>query len=132
MPRLSNSSRDKKLVRFYIPLQPANAEEPVWSIIRKLADKIGEQLTTHLRAIADENPTLRASSIGWTSTRRRMAERAKAVQESFEERQKDTSEALNEPADILATCASRSPLPCTRKKTTWTKSPLLSIICSRY
>jgi type I restriction enzyme M protein len=51
--------RDKKLVRFYIPLQPANAEEPVWSIIRKLADKIGEQLTTHLRAIADENPTLK-------------------------------------------------------------------------
>src|SRR5512139_2511201 len=52
-------ARDKKLVRFYIPLQPANAEEPVWSIIRKLADKIGEQLTTHLRAIADENPTLK-------------------------------------------------------------------------
>ncbi len=39
-------ARDKKLVRFYIPLQPANVDEPVWSIIRKLADKIGEQLTT--------------------------------------------------------------------------------------
>lgn len=25
----------------------------------KLADKIGEQLTTHLRAIADENPPLK-------------------------------------------------------------------------
>jgi type I restriction enzyme M protein len=51
--------RDKKLVRFYIPLQPANPAEPVWSVVRKLADKIGEQLTTHLRAIADENPKLK-------------------------------------------------------------------------
>lgn len=51
--------RDKKLVRFYIPLEPADAEEPVWSVIRKLADKIGENLTTHLRAIADENPRLK-------------------------------------------------------------------------
>ncbi len=51
--------RDKKLVRFYVPLEPANPEEPVWSVIRKLADKIGEQLTTHLRAIADENPPLK-------------------------------------------------------------------------
>jgi len=51
--------RDKKLVRFYIPLQPENTDDPVWSIIRKLADKIGEQLTTHLRAIADENPPLK-------------------------------------------------------------------------
>ena len=50
---------DKKLVRFYLPLKPDNPEEPVWSIIRKLADKIGEQLTTHLRAIADENPLLK-------------------------------------------------------------------------
>src|SRR5512135_852197 len=52
-------ARDKKLVRFYIPLQPVNADEPVWSIIRTLADQIGEQLTTHLRAIADENPPLK-------------------------------------------------------------------------
>ncbi len=52
-------ARDKKLVRFYIPLQPANPDEPVWSIICKLADKIGEQLTTHLRAIADESPPLK-------------------------------------------------------------------------
>jgi Type I restriction-modification system methyltransferase subunit len=50
--------RDKKLVRFYIPLRPADTEEPVWSVIRKLADKIGEQLTDHLRAIAKENPKL--------------------------------------------------------------------------
>ena len=52
-------NRDKKLVRFYIPLEPANPDEPVWSVIRKLADKIGEQLTTYMRAIADENPKLK-------------------------------------------------------------------------
>lgn len=51
--------RDKKLVRFFIPLEPEDAEQLVWSMIRKLADKIGEQLTTYLRAIADENPPLK-------------------------------------------------------------------------
>ena len=50
---------DKKLVRFYLPLQPANPDDAVWSVIRTLADKIGEQLTTHLRAIADENALLK-------------------------------------------------------------------------
>ncbi len=50
---------DKKLVRFYLPLQPADPDDAVWSVIRKLADKIGEQLTTHLRAIADENALLK-------------------------------------------------------------------------
>ena len=50
--------RDHKLVRFYIPLQPANPDELVWSVIRKLTDKIGGQLTDHLRAIARENPRL--------------------------------------------------------------------------
>ncbi len=50
---------DKKLVRFSLPLQPANPDAAVWSVIRKLADKIGERLTTHLRAIADENVLLK-------------------------------------------------------------------------
>src|SRR3990167_5427363 len=50
---------DKKLVRFYLPLQPAKPDDAVWSVIRTLADKIGEQLTTHLRAIADENALLK-------------------------------------------------------------------------
>ena len=50
---------DKKLVRFYLPLQPAKPDDSVWSVIRTLADKIGEQLTTHLRAIADENALLK-------------------------------------------------------------------------
>ena len=50
---------DKKLVRFYLPLQPANPDDTVWSVIRTLADKIGEQLTTYLRDIADENALLK-------------------------------------------------------------------------
>ena len=50
---------DKKLVRFYLPLEPKNPDDTVWSIIRTLSDKIGERLTTHLRAIADANPLLK-------------------------------------------------------------------------
>ncbi len=50
---------DKKLVRFYLPMQPVNPDDAVWSVIRTLADKIGEQLTTYLRAIADENTLLK-------------------------------------------------------------------------
>jgi hypothetical protein len=41
---------------------PEDPEESVWSVIRKLADKIGEQLTTHLRDIAKEKPSNPASS----------------------------------------------------------------------
>jgi type I restriction enzyme M protein len=36
---------DKKLVRFFLPLEPKNPEDAVWSIIRTLSNKIGEQLT---------------------------------------------------------------------------------------
>jgi len=50
---------DKKLVRFYLPLKPENPDDPVWSVVRTLADRIGEQLTTHLRTIADENALLK-------------------------------------------------------------------------
>jgi len=49
---------DHKLVRFYLPLVPDNPEQPVWSIIRKLSDRIGEGVTTQMRAIARENPLL--------------------------------------------------------------------------
>ncbi|MDA3889838.1 MAG: N-6 DNA methylase [Allgaiera sp.] len=49
---------DHKLVRFYLPLMPDDPEQPVWSVIRKFADKIGEGVTTHMRAIARENPRL--------------------------------------------------------------------------
>ncbi|KAF0192305.1 MAG: type I restriction enzyme M protein [Gammaproteobacteria bacterium] len=51
--------RDKKLVRFYLPLEPKNTDDAVWSVIRTLSDKIGETLTTDLRAIADANPLLK-------------------------------------------------------------------------
>jgi type I restriction enzyme M protein len=50
---------DKKLVRFYLPLEPDDPDEPVWAVIRTLSTQIGEQLTTHLRAIADANPPLK-------------------------------------------------------------------------
>lgn len=60
--------RDKKLVLFYLPLQPSNPDDSVWSVIRKLADKIGERLTTHLRAIADETRCSKGSLIAWIST----------------------------------------------------------------
>ncbi|MDP2158551.1 MAG: N-6 DNA methylase [Nitrospirota bacterium] len=50
---------DKKLVRFFLPLEPKNPDDAVWSVIRTLSDRIGEQLTTHLRAIADANPLLK-------------------------------------------------------------------------
>jgi type I restriction enzyme M protein len=49
---------DHKLVRFYLPLLPVDPEQPVWSVIRKLSDKIGEGVTTRMRAIARENPLL--------------------------------------------------------------------------
>ena len=49
---------DKKLVRFFLPLEPKNPDDPVWSVIRTLSDKIGEQLTTRLQAIAKANPLL--------------------------------------------------------------------------
>ncbi len=49
---------DHKLVRFYLPLQPDDPEQAVWSVIRKLADKIGEGVTTQMREIAKQNPNL--------------------------------------------------------------------------
>jgi type I restriction enzyme M protein len=52
------AQHDKKLVRFYLPLVPDDPEQPVWSVLRKLADRIGEGVTSHMRAIARENPLL--------------------------------------------------------------------------
>jgi type I restriction enzyme M protein len=49
---------DPKLVRFYLPLVPDDPEQPVWSVIRKLAGGIGEGVTTHMRDIAKANPLL--------------------------------------------------------------------------
>jgi type I restriction enzyme M protein len=50
--------KDRKLIRFYIPLRPDQIEEPTWSVIRKLSSKIGEELTNKLRDISRENPRL--------------------------------------------------------------------------
>lgn len=50
---------DKELVRFYLPLKPKDTEQPVWTVIREISDKIGETLTTHMRAIAKHNKLLK-------------------------------------------------------------------------
>jgi type I restriction enzyme M protein len=61
---------DKKLVRFYLPLEPLNPDDAVWSVIRtgqdktraarqKYLEKLGQELTSYLRAIADENALLK-------------------------------------------------------------------------
>ncbi len=61
---------DKKLVRFYLPLQPLNPDDAVWSVIRtgqdntraageKYLEKLGQELTSYLRSIADENALLK-------------------------------------------------------------------------
>lgn len=52
------TDKKKAMVRFYLPLEPKDPEQSIWSVIRKLSDKIGEQLTGHLRATAKENTLL--------------------------------------------------------------------------
>jgi type I restriction enzyme M protein len=52
---------DHNLVRFYLPLQPQNPDDPVWSLIRKLSDKIGEKLTDYLREIAKAPKSAKAA-----------------------------------------------------------------------
>ena len=49
---------DPKLVRFFLPFEPDDPEQPVWSVIRTLSVSIGEQLTSRLREIARVNPPL--------------------------------------------------------------------------
>ena len=51
--------RDKSIVRFYIPIKPKDSEkERTWDVVRKLSDKIGQQLTDILRDVAKENKDL--------------------------------------------------------------------------
>ncbi|MEW5757234.1 MAG: N-6 DNA methylase [Pseudomonadota bacterium] len=50
--------KDPKLVRFYLPFRPKDVSKPVWSVIRELSSKIGEQLTSTLADIARFNPLL--------------------------------------------------------------------------
>jgi len=52
--------KDKKIVRFYLSMRPANVEtEDTWSVVRKLADKIGQRLTDIMRDIAKHNPRIK-------------------------------------------------------------------------
>ena len=50
--------RDKQLVRFYLPLKAKDPEQPVWTVIRTISARIGEEVTTQLREIAKHNPLL--------------------------------------------------------------------------
>ena len=50
--------KKQAMVRFHLPLIPDDPEQPVWSVIRKLSDRIGEGVTSHMRAIATANPLL--------------------------------------------------------------------------
>ena len=59
------------MVRFHLPLIPDDPEQPVWSVIRKLSDRIGEGVTSHMRAIAKANPLL-AKPLYLTTYIRRM------------------------------------------------------------
>jgi type I restriction enzyme M protein len=59
--------RDKKLVRFYLPIKPKDPEkERTWDVIRTLSDKIGQGLTDILRGIAKNTKTCRESLIELT------------------------------------------------------------------
>jgi len=58
-PRRSSSSRGTtSSSASNLPLKPQDADEPVWSVIRKLTGKIGESLTAYLHDIAKANPAL--------------------------------------------------------------------------
>jgi type I restriction enzyme M protein len=50
---------DHELVRFYLPFEPEDPEQPVWDVIRLISDNIGETLTTRLREIAAHNESLK-------------------------------------------------------------------------
>lgn len=49
---------DRKGDRFFLPLVPDDAEQPVWTVFRKFSDNIGGTVISYMRAIAQENPRL--------------------------------------------------------------------------
>ena len=59
---IRGAKADHKLVRFHHHLVPDDPEQPFWSVIRKLSDKIDEGVIIHMRAIARGNRSCRASS----------------------------------------------------------------------
>jgi type I restriction enzyme M protein len=52
-------TNDRSLVWVCLRLQPTVPNELVRAEFRKRSDKIGEQLTSYLRVITDENPLLK-------------------------------------------------------------------------
>lgn len=51
---------DRKLVRFYLPITPVNPEsDSTWSVIRKLSSNIGQELTSIIRSVANDNVSLK-------------------------------------------------------------------------
>lgn len=51
--------KDKKVVRFYLPLRAKDPEkDDTWSAIRTLTSKVGEQLTSIMQDIAKHNPRI--------------------------------------------------------------------------
>jgi hypothetical protein len=63
---------DKRLEHFYQPPMPDDVEQPVWSVICKLSDKIGEKLTDHLRSMASlahTSPILKPKGLTFRSAR---------------------------------------------------------------
>ena len=56
---------DKKLVRFFLPLEPKNPDDLVWSIIRKLAEKSASSLQLCFEKSPMRIPCSRELSIGW-------------------------------------------------------------------
>jgi len=66
---------DPKLVRFFLPILPADPEQPIWSVIRKLSDQIGELLTTHLRTAGLPEPEFSLTDGFVTTLRRKAAEK---------------------------------------------------------
>jgi type I restriction enzyme M protein len=55
----AKASGQTPMIRFFLPLEPKDTDDAVWSVIRTLSVKIGETLTTHMRTIADANPLLK-------------------------------------------------------------------------
>jgi len=52
--------KDHKIVRFYLPIRVKDIEkDDTWSVIRKLTNKVGEQLTSVMRDIAKENARIK-------------------------------------------------------------------------
>lgn len=55
---LALAAQDPGVVRFNIPFRPKDIDDDTWSVIRKLSDNIGQQLTARVRDISKAIPSL--------------------------------------------------------------------------